>query len=248
MAIISTNERAGAVLGVPGHFFASHTWDAVRPLFSTQTWKSEARKVSGYGAGGEMVVELRFDDQCRNGHNTFSITADVYTTQSRRMRDIAAGGCMHDEIAKIFPELAPLILWHLVSTDGPMHYVANTLYHASDRDHNGLQKGEVRQIRNGRTGELCWYRPGIGSKYADGATCPTDDAMCKWEPLTRTGEGKTRELDHARSSACWPEATDAELCADRETLRAALEARLPELMQRFRAAILATGFQWEPGA
>lgn len=41
-----------------------------------------------------------------------------------------SGGCIHDEVAKHFPELAHLIKWHLSSTDGPMHYVANTVYWA----------------------------------------------------------------------------------------------------------------------
>jgi hypothetical protein len=40
--------------------------------------------------------------------------------------------CLHDEIAKAFPELAKYIKWHLCSTDGPMHYVANTVFHADE--------------------------------------------------------------------------------------------------------------------
>lgn len=77
-----------------------------------------------------IYAEVRFDDECSNGHQSFSITGDVYTLQGR---DIA-GGCIHDDIRKHFPELSPFIKWHLTSTDGPMHYVANTLYHAKDRE------------------------------------------------------------------------------------------------------------------
>lgn len=39
------------------------------------------------------------------------------------------GGCMHNEVKKIFPELAELIRYHLVDQNGqPMHYIANAMY------------------------------------------------------------------------------------------------------------------------
>lgn len=38
-------------------------------------------------------------------------------------------GCLHEEIVKHFPELAPVIRWHLCATpSGPMHYESNALY------------------------------------------------------------------------------------------------------------------------
>ena len=37
-------------------------------------------------------------------------------------------GCCHNEVIKHFPELAQYIRWHLVSSDGPLHYIANTLH------------------------------------------------------------------------------------------------------------------------
>lgn len=87
------------------------------------------RPIAGYGTDGTITASVRFDDQCGNGHNTFSITCEVVTRESRRRHDLAAGGCMHDEVARMFPELAPFVRWHLCSTNGPMHYVANTMYH-----------------------------------------------------------------------------------------------------------------------
>ena len=84
-------------------------------------------------------VSLRFDDDCRNGHNTFSATAEVRRDGAR---DIDAGGCMHDAIAEHFPALAPLLKWHLCSSDGPMYYEANTLYLAGNLDCNGHAAGE----------------------------------------------------------------------------------------------------------
>lgn len=94
------------------------------------------------GGKSKLVVELRFDDNPENGHNTFAATATEYEKDKRGHWRGIAGGCMHEEIAKIFPEFAQLLPWHLVSTDGPMHYLANTVYMAGDRDHWGRRAGE----------------------------------------------------------------------------------------------------------
>jgi hypothetical protein len=108
-----------------------------------------------------IEVEIRHDDECGNGHNTFSITGTVYDRHERipGERPIrnskgesvwpGSSGCIHEEIAKRMPELAPFIKWHLTSTDEPMHYIANAAFHASDRDHNGLRKGEPSRFEYG---------------------------------------------------------------------------------------------------
>ena len=70
-----------------------------------------------------------FDDSCGNGHNTFSMTVDTY--KNGRM---IACGCQHDIVEKVFPEYAKYIKWHLCSTDGPLHYIANTMYW--QKEHN----------------------------------------------------------------------------------------------------------------
>jgi hypothetical protein len=93
----------------------------------------------------KITAEARHDDQCGNGHNTFSITGDIRRKLGNGRWVEVSCGCIHEDIKKHFPELAPLIKWHLTSTDGPMHYAANTVYHAGDRDHWGKRKGEVRQ-------------------------------------------------------------------------------------------------------
>ena len=233
-------ECAHSINGVSGRYFGATVSYKSKPgCLAQQRWKSHSRPINGYGQDAALSVELRFDDECGNGHNTFSITAEV---RRPRARDIDAGGCLHDDIARIFPELAPFIKWHLVSTDYPMHYIANTVYHAGDLDHNGLRKGEVRQIRNGKTGQLAWIMQGTRTQYHDGDTPPTDTVIASWQPWCHTGEGKERQLDHARSSACWPDAPDSILCADRATLTATLHARLPALLDAFKAAISACGF------
>lgn len=144
-------ETKKVILGVEGRMCTIHAPQEVRGrlVHLCQKWVSESRPVTGFGANGEMRVEIRFDDDCKKGHQSFAITAEVRTNESRRRRDIAAGGCMHDDIAKNFPELEPLIKYHLMGTDSPMHYVANTVYHASNRDHNGRLAGEPTSFAYG---------------------------------------------------------------------------------------------------
>ena len=100
--------------------------------------------------GSVLVANVRFDNECKNGHNTFAITADLYEETRRNgepsvvnsrgeKRYLTSCGCQHDLVAIHFPELAPLIKWHLTSTDGPMYYVADTVYHA--------QKGQLDYAR-----------------------------------------------------------------------------------------------------
>lgn len=225
---------------------------------------------------------MNFDDDCGNGHNTFAITGEVKAPASVRRRgrggkletahEWIAGGCLHEDIARVFPELAPLIAWHLTSSDGPLHYIANTVYHAGDRDHWGLRKGETRQ-RKTRDGAAMWELVAVNSlgvalsstptglEYRGAETVPlfileknwtgeNPPVMPKleWRPSVQIGEGKARDLDAARRCAVWPDALDEILTAEPAVLRAALEARHADLMARFRAAIESTGFLWQPPA
>ena len=264
MNTITKNETQISIYGIDARAFNVVTADSGRIL--NQKIKTFAREYTEGGTRHRIHAELRFDDSCGNGHETFAITGTIDRYERGAWRD-DAGGCIHDEIVKHFPALAPLIKWHLCSTDGPLHYVANTVYHAGNRDHNGLRKGDTRQIINGRTGEPCWTlkarnAPGVkisstptGDEYRDQETVPLfilDNSangakpdlvpVLEWCPLLTHGEGKARELDHARSAAIWPEATDADLMQEPEALKAALLARLPALLAEFKAAMLGAGF------
>ena len=270
-----SSETAHSINGAPGRMYARHVCPDRPDLFSAQMWLSEGRPFprGGWGKSARLHAEIRFDDSCKNGHATFAITAMV--SNAARQMDNGSIGCAHDDIAAIFPELAHLIRWHLCSTDEPLHYIANTVFHAGDRDHNGLRAGESRQIRNGRTGELCWTLevvnvPGVristtptGEKYRNCATVPLFilenqvdcDPEClppvptlQWVPWLRHGEGKPRDLDAARRAAIWPDATDAELMVPRDELEATLKARHPALMAAFRADMEAAGLLWSPEA
>lgn len=251
-----------------------------------------------------MSVKVRYDDDCGNGHNTFSITADVRAVDKRinhRDDNFLAGGCLHEDIAKHFPELAHLIKHHLVSSNGSMHYIANAVFLAGDKDCYGRRKGEAASFSQAVSfgKNPIKHRPGsrfikflrenaaavnaggpkfdfevirydhaddtnggykFGPKYTFGGfaekwhECPFDTeiealdflvALQTCEPsfhnvATSWNEGKERELDRARSAACWPDATDKDLTAP--GLEERLQARLPGLLREFRKDVEALGF------
>lgn len=249
-----------------------------------------------------IIAEVRHDDECGNGHNSFSITGQIDRLQNGVWRD-HTGGCIHEDVAKHFPELAPFLKWHLTSTDGPMHYIANTLYLAGNRDHNGKLKGEpysfdlalkfdgfpiewkgrrtdtflkwlesigdratqckavpIEHREKGKPGAYQFapkYTLALNSEEQFGEAwheCPFEserEALQFIEALklgwkiervpTAWSDGKARELNAARNSAVWPEATDEQLCAEPEELKRMLLERLPALMAEFKKAVESLG-------
>lgn len=135
-------EKSHSINGVSGrYFYAKNPGARAEGCHDTQKWVSESRTIKRYGEPAWLRVEIRFDDSCRNKHNSFAITGDIYGKNGR----FIAKGCLHKNIAAVFPELVNLIKWHLSSTDGPMYYLANTLYFAGDRDYSGRRAGEASQ-------------------------------------------------------------------------------------------------------
>lgn len=209
--------------------------------------------------GRVYVVTFGFDGAFAARHKQrpyLTLTGEEWDGEPMRSseRNLVAMGRCDDMIAREFPELAPVLPFAGMFTDGPMHYEANAVYLAGDRDHNGLRKGERRQLRNGRTKLPVWeLRVDDGTddgaslsrhEWRDAAERPPESLTLRWFPVWTVGEGKARELDAARRVAVWPDATDEELSAEPEQLRAALVARAPALLDRFRAACAACGIAW----
>jgi len=90
-------------------------------IFARKTWTKNYRE-----DGKEYTITATANFESLSGqHPYFSITGDI--KQGTRWE---SGGCLHDEIIKHFPNLRKYIKFHLVSTDEPMHYLANSLYWA----------------------------------------------------------------------------------------------------------------------
>lgn len=193
--MIIRQEFAGDAFGVNGRFRNVVQWPAGADRWCGKI-ANQQFVASRLYEGGRLVVVVRFDDNCKNGHETLSLTATQY---DKRGRDIA-GGCMHDAIAEVFPEFQPLLPFHLCSTDGPTHYLANTLYLAGNRDYNGLVAGQLQYLNelparnpehsdslnktvlhgNGIPAKYDWQekyrRPGFGLAH-------NDDAPRLWLPV-----------------------------------------------------------------
>ena len=91
-------------------------------------------------------VVVKYDDDCSNGHNTFSITGSVYSSlTSKADRYNVCCGCIHDAISEHFPELNHLIKWHLCSSNEPMYYIENTTYHAKNGNLNAARETAIWQ-------------------------------------------------------------------------------------------------------
>ena len=97
------------------------------------------------GVKYRITANVRFDDKCGNGHNTFSITADVYRLASNGRWAEDSFGCQHELVSRYFEQLRPFIKWHLTSTDGPTHYIANTIYWAEVA--SGIKKYSETETR-----------------------------------------------------------------------------------------------------
>lgn len=91
-------------------------------------------------------AHIRYDDQCGNGHNSFFISCDAWKKGNYRSGDPDAGG---DGIcAAAFPALAPFLQWNGFTSEGPLHYIQNTIYLAGDRDCNGRRAGEPSRFED----------------------------------------------------------------------------------------------------
>lgn len=183
--------------------------------------------------GNYIRVKLRFDDECGNGHNTFAITGNEVVDGMTE-----SSGCIHELITAKAPQFAKYIPYHLMNSDEPMHYIANTLWHSQGRDYNGLLKGETKQLCNGRTGESVWepaVKNGKGEyvsvghcDWVDAKERPKSDGNIEYIPVNNIGEGEPINIEVARETAIWPNATLEELRDEGK-----LKARLPQLQKDF---------------
>lgn len=194
--------------GVKGMMFSCLVRDAALGTFNAQVWRAYR-----YRGAQRFMVEIRFDDRCGNGHNSFGITGTLDEKVRNEWRDVASG-CLHDEIRDWFPELSPLIRWHLSSTDGPMHYIANTLYWLG---YSGWCDSKVNSPPN-----LAHARStAVWDDMPESMLCPA-------------------ELRDAKTpSDAWVQRKE-----EAAKITRILDARLSALLEEFRADMAAAGLAW----
>jgi len=126
MSILQAQERKQSINGIEGRYHGATVGgnNYKEGTFTSQRWGT-SKIVIEDDEERTVRVELRFDDECRNGHNTFTISGREF-------------------VEEYFPALLPLMKWHLTSSDGPMHYAQNVVYLAGNRDCWGKKKGEPK--------------------------------------------------------------------------------------------------------
>lgn len=78
--------------------------------------------------GGSRIIKVEAGLRYINGNSSpyFSVTGEIGRPKAR---DCDTCGCLHDEILKYWPDLAPIVALHLSHADGlPMHAEANGWY------------------------------------------------------------------------------------------------------------------------
>jgi hypothetical protein len=102
-------------------------------------------KVSRTKGKKHVIVNIRLNDECNNGHQDFAITGTVYEADKPYAdKYMISTGCCHEHILKAFPEFKIFVDLHLCDFNGtPMCPVANGFYHikngfndAKPGDHN----------------------------------------------------------------------------------------------------------------
>ena len=78
-----------------------------------------------------IYVKIRLNDECKNGHQDFAITGDIYLAgKPKTDRNHLSGGCIHEEVLKYFPQFDIFINLHLCDYKGaPMYPQSNMRYH-----------------------------------------------------------------------------------------------------------------------
>ena len=104
------------------------------------------------------VVKVRLNDECKNGHQDFSLTATFWEIGRKRIdKNVLTAGCCHKEILKHFPELKIFSVLHLCDYRGiPMYAVENGFYHIK----NGFQSKD-RKLKD----EFCDYYRVTGQQF-----------------------------------------------------------------------------------
>ena len=91
--------------------------------------------------GNQWKIEISLDDDCKNGHQDFSLTGTCWEKgKSCIDRNMKFGGACGDTIIKLFPEYEIFERLHICDFNGaPMYAIENGMYHAKRNGKESLQ-------------------------------------------------------------------------------------------------------------
>ena len=80
--------------------------------------------------GNPIYIQIRLNDECKNGHQDFSITGSIYQKGKPKIDKYnIAGGCIHEEILKARPDLKIFVSLHGCDLEGiPTYAVENGFF------------------------------------------------------------------------------------------------------------------------
>lgn len=103
--------------------------------------------------GHTIEINIRLNDECKNGPQDFSITGTIWEKNQPKIdRYMIRGGAIGDYIAQEFPELAIFNDLHLSDRKGvPMYAIGNGFYHIKNnpeyvKDHLHVNDDELKTI------------------------------------------------------------------------------------------------------
>lgn len=110
-------------------------------------------KINKIVGNTKYEIEIRLDDECKNGHDDFAMTADIKEKRRNGRWVYVGGGCCHEEILKCCPNLAIFEKLHLRNYIGqPMFAIENGLYWIKNgnkenvKEHFNLSDDEVEEM------------------------------------------------------------------------------------------------------
>lgn len=91
--------------------------------------------------GNKWKIEISLDDDCKNGHQDFSLTGTCWEKGKICIdRNMLFGGACGDTIVKLFPEYEIFERLHLCDFNGsPMYPIENAIYNAKRNGKESLQ-------------------------------------------------------------------------------------------------------------
>lgn len=114
------------------------------------TFQTVEKKYTVDGVKYKIIAEYGFRHIQGNSEPYFSITGSTYYQDKNNKWMDDSGGCIHEKIVEHFPNLKPLIQFHLwgQNTQLPIYYIENGIYHYKHnievfKEHIILQPDEV---------------------------------------------------------------------------------------------------------
>jgi hypothetical protein len=109
----------------------------------------------------QIIVQSQLVHRDENSSPYFSIGGDIFRLARNGRKPWVAGGCIHDEIIKHFPQLQPLVDIHLSDDNGvPVHAYFNAAYwagHQGRSDKNTYILAKHLRVSEEQANEMTTY-------------------------------------------------------------------------------------------